>query len=402
MPSARWLLARAAALYDGEGGADLRAAGRAAWRGGFASGGEWMRLAMGKLRNGCEPVARPELGALGLRKYGGSLLAGLAVGAFCWPLGWVATGVGFAAGFYVFESAHVFLFPAALDGETEPWRASRRMVRASGGRLEALRVVLVLAAVMLTGGFFGRGFVRCWCLGCLAVVVWHEECRSWQRLPLVEEEGAAAVLGLGNAGPWLLRRERVEGGGLKRVLWISDLHWSGWSGEAAERLLECAAALKPDSVLLGGDYADTRAGLEVFRGFLGRLVRVGPVAGTLGNHDRWLGEERVSAVFSEAGASLPEAGLVANGAVQMLHDPAEVEQGEKTAAVFLAGHLHGCQVTFWKRGGTGFPGAWFYRWNVLRGEWNGRPVIVSRGLGDTLPVRWRTPREIILLEGAAS
>jgi hypothetical protein len=37
--------------------------------------------------------------------------------------------------------------------------------------------VIPLAAVMLFGGVVGRGFVRSWCLGCLAVVVWYEDLR---------------------------------------------------------------------------------------------------------------------------------------------------------------------------------------------------------------------------------
>ena len=38
--------------------------------------------------------------------------------------------------------------------------------------------VLPLAAVMLFGGLIGKGFVRSWCLGCLAVCIWYEELRQ--------------------------------------------------------------------------------------------------------------------------------------------------------------------------------------------------------------------------------
>ena len=38
--------------------------------------------------------------------------------------------------------------------------------------------VIRLASVMLFGGFLGGGFLRSWCLGCLAVAVWYEELRG--------------------------------------------------------------------------------------------------------------------------------------------------------------------------------------------------------------------------------
>ena len=40
-----------------------------------------------------------------------------------------------------------------------------------------MATVMPLAAVMLAGGFLGRGFVRSWCLGCLAVCLWYEHLR---------------------------------------------------------------------------------------------------------------------------------------------------------------------------------------------------------------------------------
>ena len=55
------------------------------------------------------------------------------------------------------------------------------------GRGTTLIFTLPVAGVMLFGGFAGRGFVRCWCLGCLAVCLWYEGLR----LPPVPS-GAAA------------------------------------------------------------------------------------------------------------------------------------------------------------------------------------------------------------------
>jgi predicted MPP superfamily phosphohydrolase len=53
---------------------------------------------------------------------------------------------------------------------------------------------------------------------------------------------------------------------------------------------------------------------------------------------------------------------------------------------------------FFERGGRLYPGAFLYRWNGLRFHENGSTLVVSRGVRDTLPLRWNCPREVILVE----
>lgn len=167
------LLARAAAHYDAPG-SRLRHHARTAWRGGFAGGASWMALALGELR-GVGPLTAPRRGnALGLVKYGAAALAGIAtiaaaIAAGAWPLS--AAGV---LSFYIVEAQMVFAFPLAADGAPRPLRAAPAWTRRAGGTLRVVRVVLPLAWEMLFGGFAGRGFLRSWCLGCLAVVIWYE------------------------------------------------------------------------------------------------------------------------------------------------------------------------------------------------------------------------------------
>jgi hypothetical protein len=48
------------------------------------------------------------------------------------------------------------------------------------------------------------------------------------------------------------------------------------------------------------------------------------------------------------------------------------------------------------RRGRLYPAAWFYRWHGLRFAEGGAVLLVSRGAGDTLPVRFNCPREVIL------
>ena len=64
----------------------------------------------------------------------------------------------------------------------------------------------------------------------------------------------------------------------------------------------------------------------------------------------------------------------------------------------LAGHLHGGQVVLFERKGRLYPGACFSRWNGLRFEDEGATMWVSRGVADTLPLRWNCPREVLLCE----
>lgn len=52
------------------------------------------------------------------------------------------------------------------------------MTAQAGGTLRVMAVVMPIAATMLGGGFVGRGFLRSWCLGCLAVCIWYEDLRS--------------------------------------------------------------------------------------------------------------------------------------------------------------------------------------------------------------------------------
>ena len=173
------LLERAARLYDAPGSPLPREA-MGAWRGGFHGGAAWMAGAMALVRG--RPVRAPPRGAWtwGLEKYAAALLAALGTWALAVGLGLPhAVGLVLAVpGFYAVEVQGLFLFPMAIDGASHPWRTARAMLRDAGGTLSAMCTVGMLAAVMLLGGLAGRGQVRCWCLGCLAVVLWYEDLRA--------------------------------------------------------------------------------------------------------------------------------------------------------------------------------------------------------------------------------
>ncbi|MEM7388197.1 MAG: hypothetical protein AAF514_24955 [Verrucomicrobiota bacterium] len=65
-----------------------------------------------------------------------------------------------------------------IDRDPNPFRNSPRLTRQAGGTWRVTATVLPLATHMLTGGLRGKGFLRSWCLGCLAVVLWYEELQT--------------------------------------------------------------------------------------------------------------------------------------------------------------------------------------------------------------------------------
>ena len=180
-------------MYDAPDATFARAA-RTAWRSGFTSAAEWMELALHTIRE--ERGERPRrralpraLNALGLVKNVGSAAAaaGIGIAAGLAARSVLGTGVGCAAfatgfvlAFYAIEGQMVFLFPILLDGahDGESWASVFAACRAwtvrAGGTLAVMRVVMPISARMMFGGLVGKGFLRSWCLGCLAVVIWYD------------------------------------------------------------------------------------------------------------------------------------------------------------------------------------------------------------------------------------
>src|SRR4051812_50188047 len=110
LPSSLALIRRAAAMYDAD--AQLRDAARGAWRGGFASGAQWMALAMNRCRGATTasaPVAPNDFQRLGLIKYALAsaamlMMIGIAVALRSpWPL------ILAPAAFYFVEVQMLFL-----------------------------------------------------------------------------------------------------------------------------------------------------------------------------------------------------------------------------------------------------------------------------------------------------
>ena len=223
-----------------------------------------------------------------------------------------------------------------------------------------------------------------------------------------------------------VRHERIGPEGaprLGRILHVSDLHlWR--SNRVLREIDEAMARWQPDIAALTGDYADTPWGQEVALTWVGELARKLPVCWIAGNHDRWWGEAFLRRLGAIEGAhAIDRADTWLRGSegsgirfttwsrrrcpgdpaptVVLMHDPSIIGDGQPDDGeyVILAGHLHGGQVTLWHdRHGRPQPAGMFYRRLDGRVALGPSDLIVSRGVGDTLPIRFRVPREIVIVD----
>lgn len=222
-----------------------------------------------------------------------------------------------------------------------------------------------------------------------------------------------------------------------RIGQLSDIHVRG--GVKPRRLelaVEMMNALQPDFVVLTGDYVSVTA--HPCKALTSALRKLRPPAyATLGNHDHWAGAQKVRAALWNAnidvltnehraldvnGAKLHLVGIddsvtkhadpekafagIPEGATRVVlsHDPKSADfLCRYNPALILSGHTHGGQVMIKKltpaiadRIGIKYLSGFF--------EVNGAVLFVNRGLGASLPVRFRAPMEVacLTLRSAAS
>jgi hypothetical protein len=376
---------------------------------GFSDGGGWMASALSAVRTRRVAPKEPRFLALGLRKYGLCLLAAGSAAAVASMAGTAcAVALGLLA-FYAVEARRVFDFPAAIDYGRRARTASWALHRRAGGTLTILTRVLPIVAFMLLG-WLANGRPRWNCVvGCMAVVLWYESVRR-------REDATPCSLDLGSSAPLSLRRvgDGDPGPDPITVLYASDLHLGAWGASRAMReLLRATVRERPDVVLLGGDLVNARRALPELREWTRRLRRWAAVAAVPGNHDaRW--PAQVAAMVTEGGAHwLPDGPLqlrglridgtavrAAGGAGRRLlcaHHPGSFESAVALGYdLVLAGHLHGGQMILCDVRGRHYPGALYSRWTGPEFAAAQATMWVSRGLADTLPIRFRCPREVLV------
>ncbi len=219
-----------------------------------------------------------------------------------------------------------------------------------------------------------------------------------------------------------------------RIAFLTDIHHGPFfSRRRVAALVSQVNGLKPDLVLLGGDYIHRGSGyIEPCFRELGKIQAPCGVYGVLGNHDHWAGAGRVRAAMRADGIGLLDnAGVwLARGraririggvgdltedrqdeaaalggakksdfVVLVSHNPdyAEALRSDKVD-LMLSGHTHGGQVTLFGLYAPLLPTATGqkYRSGLVKAE--RCRVIVSNGIGTiTPPVRFGAPAEIVLV-----
>jgi uncharacterized protein len=204
-----------------------------------------------------------------------------------------------------------------------------------------------------------------------------------------------------------------------RLVYVSDIHLrNGRSDVLCRQVLDSVTRCNPDAVLLGGDLVDRPSELSKLSDLVGRLHGVAPVLAIGGNHDRLIGMDRVRAAVMHGGGqwihdgiarvmhggrviavSGPETPPQMDGHVRVLcaHNP-RIWKTSRDAGydLVLAGHLHGCQLVACEYRDRLFPGALLYPYCFLSHHCGSTRLVVSRGVSDLLPIRWRCPREVVL------
>ena len=228
------------------------------------------------------------------------------------------------------------------------------------------------------------------------------------------------MLEIGLAGDLHIREERLSSRRDPcRLLYVSDIHLrSGRSDLLNRQVLVSVTRSTPDAVLLGGDLVDRASELNKLSELVAALQKVAPVLAIAGNHDCRVGIDRVRRAVTHGGGQWIHDGVArlthrrrviaiagpgsappADGDVRVLcgHYP-RIWKTSRTARydLVLAGHLHGCQLVAWEYRGRLLPGALFYRDCLLSREHDATRLIVSRGVSDLVPIRWRCPREVVL------
>ena len=243
------------------------------------------------------------------------------------------------------------------------------------------------------------------------------------RIPHAGGRARPVPLEIGLSGPLHIREERLtRRPDACRLLYVSDIHLRrGRSEMLCRQVLDVVTHSQPDAVLLGGDLVDGRSELPRLRALIGALAERAPVMAIGGNHDQRVGMDRVldavvggggqwihertaqlthgRRVIAVSGPETPEVASGHLGDVRVLcaHNP-RIWRTSRHAGydLVLAGHLHGFQLVLGEYRDRLFPGAIFYPYCYLSHRAGASRLVVSRGVSDLLPIRWRCPREVVL------
>jgi hypothetical protein len=213
---------------------------------------------------------------------------------------------------------------------------------------------------------------------------------------------------------------------------LSDVHHGSFvEAEHIRRAVRLVNSLKPDLIVLTGDYiTHSRSYIEPCARLLGELRADDGVFAVLGNHDFWTEANRMSSALKRRGIGVlrnthtllerrgdrvalagvddftvrqHDLGAAIRGLrpatpkILLSHNPNLIQEAaESQIDLVLAGHTHGGQINL-----PAFNKRTRRRWRFWRGhgQLDQTQIYVNRGLGTVIvPVRYQCPPEVTLIE----
>src|ERR1700754_4488655 len=77
------------------------------------------------------------------------------------------------------------------------------------------------------------------------------------------------------------------------LLYLSDLHFTRFSGRMVQRIMEAINHLDPTIILFGGDYVDSQKGFDHLQSLLVSISGRKNLYAIAGNHDFYMGIEKI-------------------------------------------------------------------------------------------------------------
>lgn len=229
-------------------------------------------------------------------------------------------------------------------------------------------------------------------------------------------------LEIGYNRPFEIRREIFGSGTGKNfdILFLSDLHFNGFTKGMVSKIAIAISDLNPTIVLFGGDYVDSTKGLFYLKQLLSEMGGRKNMFAIGGNHDYYFGIQKIEDAFVAHNVRWIEkksivtniedttiridGNLVSKNktgedlSILLLHKPIGIDQFYQYYDIAFAGHLHGCQFVLWQSGDNLFPGKFIYQNNFLKTRKENCSYYISKGAGDALPVRYNCTRDIVLVQ----
>lgn len=233
------------------------------------------------------------------------------------------------------------------------------------------------------------------------------------------------------------RKYKISVKGLEglRIVFLSDLHLAPGHEKKLKKIVEKVNRQNPDIILLGGDFVNghkfstSMSAANISKGLRELKAKHGVYA-VLGNHDAYLGGQKIEMEFAKCGLRIlknenikidrnfgsfylagvedfytgtPDVMQALKGTVQprilLTHSPDIVPDMPTNVDLILAGHTHGGQVKmpFWGALITSSIYGTKYAEGLI--EETGKKMIVTKGIGTSLlPLRFNCRPEIVVID----